>query len=153
MLEVKIEELTKAIVILTELISKIEAGKSEPVKLDPKIEAALPIVEAAIAKPVIVTYTPEDQAVAKEIIAAIDKTAMPAPPSFEPVVEAAPVANAAPFTDGKGLIDYVMTVYKELGAEKGAGIQGVLAEMGLNNVNEVRPAEYGTFFAKVEALK
>ena len=148
MLETKIAELTQAIVTLTELISKIEAAKDEPlknvyltdpkpakpVKLDPKIEAALPIVEEVI-------------------IAAIDKTVMPAPPSFEPVVEAAPVANAAPFTDGKGLIDYVMTVYKELGAEKGAGIQGVLAEMGLNNVNEVRPAEYGTFFAKVEALK
>ena len=66
---------------------------------------------------------------------------------------AAPAANAAPFTDGKGLIDYVMTVYKELGAEKGAQIQGVLTEMGLQNVNELRPTEYDAFFAKVEALK
>ena len=148
MLETKIEALTQAVIALTEVILKIEAKETaEPVKLDPKIEAALPIVEAAIAKPakaapVVVDTSPSE----------IDPV-MPAPPSFEPVVEAAPVANAAPFTDGKGLIDYVMTVYKELGAEKGAGIQGVLAEMGLNNVNEVRPAEYGTFFAKVEALK
>ena len=32
MLEVKIEELTKAVIALTELIGKIEAGKSEPSK-------------------------------------------------------------------------------------------------------------------------
>ena len=78
---------------------------------------------------------------------------MPAAPTFEPVVEAAPAGNAAPFTDGKGLIDYVMTIYKELGPEKGAKIQGVLTEMGLQNVNELRPTEYDAFYAKVEALK
>ena len=129
MLEVKIEELTKAVIALTELIGKIEAGKSEPVKaekLAPVIEPA-PVVQAA---PV-----------------------MPAAPTFEPVVEAAPAANAAPFTDGKGLIDYVMTIYKELGPEKGAKIQGVLTEMGLQNVNELRPTEYDAFYVKVEALK
>lgn len=129
MLEVKIEELTKAVIALTELIGKIEAGKSEPVKAEkpaPVIEPA-PVVQAA---PV-----------------------MPAAPTFEPVVEAAPAANAAPFTDGKGLIDYVMTIYKELGPEKGAKIQGVLSEMGLQNVNELRPTEYDAFYVKVEALK
>ena len=78
---------------------------------------------------------------------------MPAAPTFEPVVEVAPAANAAPFTDGKGLIDYVMTIYKELGPEKGAKIQGVLTEMGLQNVNELRPTEYDAFYSKVEALK
>ena len=77
---------------------------------------------------------------------------MPAAPTFEPVVEAAP-AGGAPFTDGKGLIDYVMTIYKELGPEKGAKIQGVLTEMGLQNVNELRPTEYDAFYSKVEALK
>ena len=149
MLETKIAELTQAIVTLTELISKIEAGKDEFV-----IKEAAKAIDEKLktSEAVIVTYTPQEQVVVDTTPSEIDPV-MPAPPSFEPVVEAAPVANAAPFTDGKGLIDYVMTVYKELGAEKGAGIQGVLAEMGLNNVNEVRPAEYGTFFSKVEALK
>ena len=131
MLEVKIEELTKAVIALTELIGKIEAGKTvepvKPVKAEkpaPVVEAPAPVVEAA---PV-----------------------MPAAPTFEPVVEA---AGKAPFTDGKGLIDYVMTAYKEMGAEKGAKIQGVLTEMGLQNVNELRPTEYDAFYAKVEALK
>ena len=132
MLEVKIEELTKAVIALTELIGKIEAGKTvepvKPVKAEkpaaPVVEAPAPVVEAA---PV-----------------------MPAAPTFEPVVEA---AGKAPFTDGKGLIDYVMTAYKEMGAEKGAKIQGVLTEMGLQNVNELRPTEYDAFYTKVEALK
>ena len=131
MLEVKIEELTKAVIALTELIGKIEAGKTvepvKPVKVEkpaPVVEAPAPVVEAA---PV-----------------------MPAAPTFEPVVEA---AGKAPFTDGKGLIDYVMTAYKEMGAEKGAKIQGVLTEMGLQNVNELRPTEYDAFYTKVEALK
>ena len=135
MLEVKIEELTKAVIALTELIGKIEAGKSAdsvpskpaPVKAPIETPAPAPVVEAA---PV-----------------------MPAAPTFEPVVEAAPAGNAAPFTDGKGLIDYVMTIYKELGPEKGAKIQGVLTEMGLQNVNELRPTEYDAFYSKVEALK
>ena len=135
MLEVKIEELTKAVIALTELIGKIEAGKTVdpvpskpmPVKAPIETPAPAPVVEAA---PV-----------------------MPAAPTFEPVVEAAPAGNAAPFTDGKGLIDYVMTIYKELGPEKGAKIQGVLTEMGLQNVNELRPTEYDAFYAKVEALK
>ena len=133
MLETKIEALTQAIVTLTELISKIEAGKTvepvKPVKAEkpaPVVEAPAPVVEAA---PV-----------------------MPAAPTFEPVVEA-PAGAKAPFTDGKGLIDYVMTAYKEMGAEKGAKIQGVLTEMGLQNVNELRPTEYDAFYAKVEALK
>ena len=139
MLEVKIEELTKAVIALTELIGKIEAGKTvEPVKTEKPVKAEKPApIEIPQTAPVI-TESP---------VAPV----MPAAPTFEPV--AAPAANAAPFTDGKGLIDYVMTVYKELGAEKGASIQGVLTEMGLQNVNELRPTEYDAFFAKVEALK
>ena len=133
MLETKIEALTQAVIALTEVILKIEAK-----------ETAAPVAAPA---PVIIEAPVE---VAKEIVAAIDKTVMPAAPTFEPVIEA---ANKAPFTDGKGLIDYVMTAYKEMGAEKGAKIQGVLTEMGLQNVNELRPTEYDAFYTKVEALK
>ena len=141
MLETKIEALTQAVIALTEVILKIEAKETV-------VESA-PVTKSFV-EPVIVTYTPQDQAVAKEIVAAIDKTVMPAAPIFEPVVEA---TGKAPFTDGKGLIDYVMTAYKEMGAEKGAKIQGVLTEMGLQNVNELRPTEYDAFYTKVEALK
>jgi hypothetical protein len=141
MLEVKIEELTKAVIALTELIGKIEAGKEvkpepvKPVKVKESASVAKPVVEAA---PVV--EAPQAAPV------------MPAAPTFEPACPTNDVAKA-PFTDGKGLIDYVMTAYKEMGAEKGAQIQGVLVEMGLQNVNELRPTEYDAFFAKVEALK
>ena len=136
MLEVKIEELTKAVIALTELIGKIEAGKTvvESAPVIVKAEKPAPVVEAPAPAPVVEAAP-----------------VMPAAPTFEPVVEAA--VGKAPFTDGKGLIDYVMTAYKEMGAEKGAKIQGVLTEMGLQNVNELRPTEYDAFYTKVEALK
>lgn len=140
MLEVKIEELTKAVIALTELIGKIEADKTvEPVK-PVKVKAAEPVIVTEI--------TPAEAKAAVEALAPV----MPAAPTFEPACPTHDAAKA-PFTDGKGLIDYVMTAYKEMGAEKGAKIQGVLVEMGLQNVNELRPTEYDAFYAKVEALK
>jgi hypothetical protein len=82
---------------------------------------------------------------------------MPAMPTFAaPVaapVAAAPVAGGAPFTDGAGLIQYVMGVYKEIGATKGAMIQGVLGNLGYQNINDVKPEHYAALFAGVEALK
>ena len=79
---------------------------------------------------------------------------MPAPPSFAAApAPAAPVAQAAPFADDKGLIAYVMDAYKTMGPTKGAGIQGVLTSIGVANINDVKPEQYGTLFAGVEALK
>lgn len=80
--------------------------------------------------------------------------AMPAPPTFvAPAPVAAPVATGAPFSDGKGLIDYVMGAYKALGAAKGAQIQNVLVSLGYQNINDVKPEHYGALFAGIEALK
>ena len=135
-LELEIQKLTDAVQELTGAIEKLmQRPVAEPVAAPapaPVVEAPAPV--AAPAAPVAAPV-------------------MPAAPTFEPPAPAAPAASKAPFTDGKGLITYVMDVYKQLGAEKGAGIQGVLTEMGLTNVNDVRPTEYDTFFAKVEALK
>jgi len=77
---------------------------------------------------------------------------MPAPPSFI-TPAAAPVASGAPFTDGKGLIDYVMSAYKTMGPQKGAQIQNVLTGLGYQNINDVKPEHYGVLFAGVEQLK
>lgn len=76
---------------------------------------------------------------------------MPAPPSF--AAPAAPAPTGAPFSDGKGLIDYVMGAYKELGPQKGAQIQNVLTGLGYQNINDVKPEHYGQLHAGVEALK
>jgi len=136
MLEVKIEELTRVIEDLIHVIRT--TGKNEPSKQKTIDDLHAQAQASEVIKPApVVEVAP----------------VVPAAPTFEPVVEAAPAGNAAPFTDGKGLIDYVMTIYKELGPEKGAKIQGVLTEMGLQNVNELRPTEYDAFYAKVEALK
>jgi len=84
--------------------------------------------------------------------------AMPAPPTFAPPAfaapaPAAPVAPSAPFSDGQGLIAYVMAAYKEMGPAKGANIQGVLTSLGYQNINDVKPEHYGNLYQGVEALK
>ncbi len=79
---------------------------------------------------------------------------MPTLPTFAaPVAPAAPLPPSAPFTDGAGLIAYVMGAYKEMGPTKGAQIQGVLTTLGYANINDVKPEHYGHLFQGVEALK
>jgi len=77
---------------------------------------------------------------------------MPAPPTFVAPV-AAPAPTGAPFSDPKGLIDYVMGAYKALGPQKGAMIQGVLTGLGYQNINDVKPEHYAALHTGVEALK
>ena len=78
---------------------------------------------------------------------------MPAPPTFMAPPAPAAAVTGAPFSDGKGLIDYVMGAYRALGPQKGAMIQGVLTGLGYQNINDVRPEHYGALFAGVESLK
>lgn len=131
-LELKIEALTAAVVALTAKLESSNVAAPAPVA-----PAPAPVVQAAPAPaPTPVAAAP----------------AMPAPPTFTAPV-AAPVATGAPFTDGKGLIDYVMSAYKALGPQKGAMIQGVLTGLGYQNINDVKPEHYGALFAGIEALK
>jgi hypothetical protein len=131
-LEQKIEALTAAVVALTAKLESSNVAAPAPVA-----PAPAPVVQAApVAAPEPVAAAP----------------VMPEPPVFVAPV-AAPAATGAPFTDGKGLIDYVMGAYKALGPQKGAQIQGVLTGMGYQNINDVKPEHYGTLFAGVEALK
>ena len=131
-LELKIEALTAAVVALTAKLESSNVAAPAPVA-----PAPAPVVQAAPAP------------VAAPVAAA---PVMPAPPSFVAPV-AAPAPTGAPFSDGKGLIDYVMGAYKALGPQKGAMIQGVLTGMGYQNINDVKPEHYGQLFAGVEALK
>jgi hypothetical protein len=132
-LELKIEALTQAVIALT---AKLESSNVAPAA--PVAPAPAPVVQAA---PV----------VAAPVVAA---PAMPAPPAFvAPAPAPAPVAGGAPFSDGKGLIDYVMGAYKALGAAKGSQIQTVLTDLGYSNINDVKPEHYAQLFAGVEALK
>jgi len=143
-LENKIEALTAAVVALTAKLESSNVAPAAPVAPTPA-----PVVQAA---PVVIAPLVQAAPVAAPV--------MPAPPAFvAPAVNPSPTATAttttsnAPFSDGKGLIDYVMGAYKALGAAKGAQIQNVLVGLGYQNINDVKPEHYGALFAGVEALK
>ena len=140
-LELKIEALTAAVVALTAKLESSNVAAPAPVAPTPA-----PVVQAAPAPAAVYVSAVDTPA---PVVAA---PVMPAPPAFTAPV-AAPAATGAPFTDGKGLIDYVMSAYKALGPQKGAQIQGVLTGMGYQNINDVKPEHYGQLFAGVEALK
>ena len=135
-LENKIEALTAAVIALT---AKLESAN---------VAAPAPVAQASVAAP-----APLVQPVAT-VPAPVATTApvMPPAPAFT-APQTAPVSAGAPFTDGKGLIDYVMSAYKALGPQKGAQIQNVLTGLGYQNINDVKPEHYGALFQGVEQLK
>ena len=142
-LETEIQALAQAVIALTAKIEGINVAPAATVA-----PAPAPVVQAA---PVVVSVVDAPAPLVQPAPAA---PVMPAPPAFvAPAPVAAPVASGAPFTDGKGLIDYVMGAYKALGAAKGAQIQNVLVGLGYQNINDVKPEHYGALFAGVEALK
>jgi hypothetical protein len=121
--------------------------------LEAKIEALTQAVQALTAQ---LQSAPAAQAAPAPAPVAppVAAPAMPAPPTFvAPAPAAAPAPTGAPFTDSKGLIEYVMTAYKALGPQKGAQIQGVLTTLGYQNINDVKPEHYGQLHAGIEALK
>ena len=134
MIEQNIAALTAAVI---ELTNAIKASGTTTVP-----QAAVAVTTAA--PPVAAHFAPQAA------------PAMPAPPTFAPpafAAPAAPVAPSAPFTDGAGLIAYVMGAYKEMGPAKGANIQGVLTSLGYQNINDVKPEHYAALYQGVEALK
>jgi len=78
---------------------------------------------------------------------------MPTLPTFAAAPAAVAPVQGAPFTDGAGLIAYVMGAYKEMGPTKGALIQGVLTQLGYQNINDVKPEHYPALYQGVETLK
>ena len=125
-LESKIEDLTKAVHLLVAALGARPAAAPVAAQAPAPVAAPVPV-----PAPV-----------------------MPPPPVFVAPPPPAPAAPAAaPFSDQKGLIDYVMGAYKALGPQKGAQIQNVLIGMGCTNINDVKPEQYGALYAAVEALK
>jgi hypothetical protein len=143
-LELKIEALTAAVTALTAQLQAGNVAAPAPVAPTPApVVQAAPLVQPAVAAPA--SAIPTNPAPLQP--AAV---AMPAPPLF---VAPAPAASGAPFSDPKGLIDYVMGAYKALGPQKGALIQGVLTGLGYQNINDVKPEHYAALHIGVEALK
>jgi hypothetical protein len=137
-IENQIAALTAAVIELTNVIKTKSGNVTAPAPV------AQPVAHVIAPTPV-VAHVPV-------VVAPVAAPVMPAPPVFAPVAAPAPV-SAAPFTDGKGLIDYVMSAYKAMGAAKGAMIQNVLTGLGYQNINDVKPEHYGALFQGIEALK
>jgi hypothetical protein len=128
-IELKIEALTAAITALTATIAAYGTGAARPLP-------SVAVQPAPVAPP----------------------APAPAPvvvPQPVPVVVPAPVVAAAPapFADAKGLIQYVMDVYRAVGPAKGQEIQAILTGMGYANINDVKAEHYAEFHGKVEALR
>ena len=143
-IENQIAALTAAVIELTNVIKTKSGNVTAPAPVAQPIPLVVPTPVAPVAAPVVV--------VAPAPVMVSPSNVMPAPPVFAPVAAPAPV-SAAPFTDGKGLIDYVMSAYKAMGAAKGALIQTVLTSLGYQNINDVKPEHYGALFQGIEALK
>lgn len=127
-LEAKIEQLTAAVIAMTEVFRQ-GAALVEPTVSAPVAPVAAPIAVPVFAPPAAPVF------------------AVPAAPV------AAPAAIAVPFSDGKELLEWIMKKYQALGPVKGAEIQNVLVSLGYQNINDVRVESYPALFTAVEALK
>lgn len=139
-IENKLDALTAAITALTAALTTrgpVVAQPVEPVgtKTVEKVAPAPVVVEAPVA--------PAPVAAAPAV--------MPPPPAFIAPVE--PPKPAIPFSDAKGMIQYVTEAYKAMGAQKGARIQEVITSIGVVNINEVTPNHYEALYAGIEALR
>ena len=145
-IEKTISDLTTAINALTTALNQRVGGAGAPIVQ----QAAAPYanVGAQSMQNLVAAVAPQAPTAAQ--------AQMPTLPTFAaaPAQQQAVLSQPnAPFTDGAGLIAYVMGAYKEMGPTKGALIQGVLTQLGYNNINDVKPEHYGSLFQGVEALK
>lgn len=141
-LELKIESLTTAINALVEAL-----GQRHSVVVSAVADAVIPAAAPVVPPAPVPVPTPAPVPVPAPA------PVMPPPPTFMAPPPVTVAINTVPFSDGKGLVDYVMARYKALGPEKGGKIHGVLLSMGCNAINEVKPEQYGQFYAAVEAIQ
>lgn len=130
---------------------KVSAKTAEPMKIIGETlvgtTSAAPLagitIKAAPAPVVVAAPEPVAAPVAAPIMPPLPDFAAPAP---------APQTPAAPFSDAKGMIQYVTESWKALGP-KGPKMQEVIVGLGHHNINEIRPDQYGALYAGIEALR
>lgn len=132
-LEVKIEALTASVNQLIAVMSAAhQSAPSQPVT---QPQAVNPAPIAAPVAPVAAAPV------------------MPALPTFAPAAPVAAPVTTAPFQNPQQVMEYTMGAYKAMGPEKGNKIQGILQSMGVQNLNDLKPEQYGQFYQAVETLK
>ena len=152
-----IQMIAQAIIANTKVIqSLIDALPHDTKQAVAEVVAPAPVI-APVAVPLVVP-TPVAPVAAPVVVVApvpvmVSPSSMPAPPTFAPVAPVAAPSAAAPFTDAKGLIDFVMAAYRVMGPQKGAQIQTVLTGLGYANINDIKQSDYAALFAGIEALK
>ena len=119
---------------------------------------ANPTPVAAPAQPVSVPVAavPAPVAVAAPVMPALPVFQAPVPvvtPAPAPVAAPVQAPTPSPFADKNAMMDFVMTSYRALGAEKGAKIQDVLTTIGYKNINDVPVEKWADLKAGVEGLK
>lgn len=134
-LEAKIEALTASVNQLIAVMSAAhQSAPSQPVT---QPQAVNPAPVAAPVAPAPLAAAP----------------VMPALPTFAPAPAPAAPVVAAPFQNPQQVMEYTMGAYKAMGPEKGNKIQGILQSMGVQNLNDLKPEQYGQFYQAVETLK
>ena len=122
------------------------------------LEAKIEALTASVNQLIAVMSAVQQSAPAAPVVQAPPVAAapqMPALPTFAPAPApvTAPVVAAAPFQNPQQVMEYTMGAYKAMGPEKGNKIQGILQSMGVQNLNDLKPEQYGPFYQAVEALK
>ena len=134
---------------IEQTLESINAGIQQLVSGQQQLLAALHAPQANHAQ---VPQSPAPVPQAPAPVPAPQPAYAPAPQSPAPSAPAVP-AGAAPFSDAKGLMDYAMQKYQQLGPVKGGMIQSILMGMNTPNINMLQPAQYAEFYSKVESIQ
>lgn len=133
--------------VLQSLVDSLPREAVVAIAAETKIEQSTPApVVAQAPAPVVQQHAPVAAPVAQ----------MPAMPVFEtPAPVAAPAVAAAevPYNDTQSMTQYVLSVYREIGPQRASGIQAVLTQLGVVNINDVKPEQYPQLFVGIEAVR
>ena len=142
---------SEILVIAEAILANIHVLEMLVAKLPDESAAKVKEIVAAPA-PVVAAKKPVEVEIPVLVPAKVEAAPIPTVVVAPVVVPAAPVATC-PITNGKELMDFVMSAFKSMGPEKGARIQEVLQSIGCAAINEVRPDQYAALHAGIEALK
>ena len=170
-IESNLQSIADSLKIIADLLTVQTATKATTNATKVSTEIVSPTVTQTVSTPspapapVPVQSVPSQAAanptpVVQPVVADPVQNVMPPTPVFTPAAPTptVPEASAAPdlaqvFPSKAAMMDWVMTAYRALGAEKGAKIQEVLVAMGYQNINDVPAEKWGQLKTGVEALK
>jgi hypothetical protein len=155
-----IQTIAEAILANTKLIQSLvdSLPREAQAAVEAKIEQSKPVEPVAQAPAPVVAQSAPAPAVAPVVVPTpAPAPAMPAAPVFAAPAPAAPAPVVqdvqVPFSDANGMTQYVLNVYREIGPQRAQGIQAVIQQLGVTNINDIKPEQYGQLWAGVEAVR